>query len=363
MDTKQVKDTLNNIFEEKKKRIVFWYDAEQEFEDLLSSIQIDNINILRIDEYGALELKIKLETEDLKGKFILYSPHAEPLPEEDWLLDMRLYGYTFHADHASILLKELKLDQQSLRPYLKKRKAFFKSQERLNQLKKWIQSNDTADVIDTKMIAVITKAEHPDPFSILMSLLASYCQKGKYISDEPSKIWSQIEKLDLEDTFWRILSINFGYIKTESHSITDFLLRVFVTDYSELLKGELPDALSHFPAQGQLYSNNCSVFLSQWRTNTGYYKYYNIISKYISEKLKIDDLLLQQDFESLLDVMTFESVERRIISNLKNQIGQDLGKDYQEITDVIKRRLDGYWTNTDLMMIQKTIYTKRSITQ
>ena len=77
----------------------------------------------------AIGLKIKLETEDTQGKYILYAPYAEPAPEADWLLDIKLYSYTFHADQASILLKELNLEHQSLRPYLKERKAFFRSQE------------------------------------------------------------------------------------------------------------------------------------------------------------------------------------------------------------------------------------------
>ncbi len=68
MDTNQISDTLIKIFQEKKKRIVFWHDAEKEFEDMLSSIQLDDVTILRLDEHGALELKIKLETEDTQGK-------------------------------------------------------------------------------------------------------------------------------------------------------------------------------------------------------------------------------------------------------------------------------------------------------
>ncbi len=348
MDTNQINDTLKNIFKEKKKRIVFWYDAEQEFEDTLSSIQVDNVSILRIDEHGSLELKIKLEAEDTRGKYILYAPYAEPAPEDDWLLDIKLYSHTFHADQASILLKELNLEHQSLRPYLKERKAFFRSQERLNRLKNWIQADDREDDLDIKMLAVITKADQPEPFSILMSLLVSFCQKDKYIHDEPSKLWLQIEKLGLEAAFWKILAQNFGYIKTDSPSVTDFLIRVFVTDLSASLKAELPIALSHFPIQGSSYSNNCAVFLAQWRTNIAYFKYYNIVAKYIAKKLKIDELLLSLDFELLVEVMTFESVEPRIISALKNQIGKDLEKDYQATNDTIKRRLDGYWATTIL---------------
>jgi hypothetical protein len=52
MDTKQIVDTLKSIFKEKKKRIIFWYDAEKEFEDMLSSIQLDDVTILRLEEFG-----------------------------------------------------------------------------------------------------------------------------------------------------------------------------------------------------------------------------------------------------------------------------------------------------------------------
>ncbi len=348
MNMDKVRETLERIFRDKKKRIVFWYDAEQEFEDSLSSIQVDDASILRIDEYGSLELKIKLEVEDTQGKYILYAPYAESAPEDDWLFDIKLYSYIFHADQASILLKELKLEQQSLRTYLKQRKAFFKSRDRLNRFKKWIKPDDREDDLDLKMLAVITKADQPEPFSILINLLVSSCHKGKFFIDEPSRMWLQIEKFGLETTFWKILARNFGYIKTDAPSLADFLIRVFVTDLSVSLNTDLPAALAHFNIPDSLHSNNCTVFLAQWRTNTTYFKYYNIISKYIAKKLKIDELLMALDFESLLEVMTFESVERRIVSTLRNQIAKDLENDYQAASDAIKHRLDGYWATTVL---------------
>ena len=348
MDTKQISDILKIIIREKKKRIIFWYDTDNEFEGTLSSIQVDDVSILRIDESGSLELKTKLEIEDTQGKYILYAPYAEPAPEDDWLLDIKLYSYNFHADQASILLKELDLEHQSLRPYLKKRKAFFKSQKRLNQLKKWIKPDDRQDDLDLKMLAVITKSDQPEPFSILMSLLVSFCHRDKYIYDEPSKLWLQIQKFGLENYFWKLMAHSFGYLKADSTNLTDFLIRVFVTDLSVGLNAELPTALTHFTIHDSLHSNNCTVFLAQWRTNTTYFKYYNIISKSIAKKLKIDELLMPRDFESLLEVMTFESVERRIISTLKNQIGKDLEIDYRTANEAIKQRLDGYWATTVL---------------
>jgi len=346
MNSDQTRNTLARIFQEKKKRIVFWYDAEQEFEDILSSIQIDDVTILRLDENNSLELKIKLEIEDTNGKYLLYAPFAEPAAEADWLLDIRLYNYTFHADQASILLKELNLEHQSLRPYLKKRKVFFRSLNRLNRLKKWIVPGDREDDIDLKMLAVIIRADQPEPFSVLMNLFALFCQKGKYSEENQSKPWNEIDKPGLKPAFWKILARTFGYVNEESPGLTDFLLRVFVTDLSSSLKTDLPLSLSHFAIQDSSKSVNCTLFLSQWRTNTGHFKFYNLISRSIGEKLKIDEVMININFKSLLEVMTFESAERRIISAIRDYIGKDPESDYKEIREIIKRRLDGYWAAT-----------------
>jgi hypothetical protein len=101
MNIKQIKDSLNKIFNEENKRIVFWYDTEKEFEDTLSSFEIDGVTILDLSKTGSLELKIRLELEDTNGKYILYAPYPEPAPEKDWLYDIRLYSKTFHAGMCS----------------------------------------------------------------------------------------------------------------------------------------------------------------------------------------------------------------------------------------------------------------------
>lgn len=111
-------------------------------------LQIDSVNILHLNEVGSLELKIRLELKDTTGKYILYAPYPEPAPEKDWLYDIRLYSKTFHADIASIILDELKLENQSMRLYLKERKNFFKSHDRLKRLKNW-QTQKTGKLILT----------------------------------------------------------------------------------------------------------------------------------------------------------------------------------------------------------------------
>lgn len=105
---------------------------------------------------------------------------------------------------------ELALENQSLRPFIKARKAFFKNQDRLDRLKKWIAPDDREDDIDLKMITVLARAEQPDPFAILMKILESFCKSGSFIPDEESKTLEDIETLGLKTSFWTFMAKTFG---------------------------------------------------------------------------------------------------------------------------------------------------------
>jgi len=178
MSPNDIKNELYAIFLKKKKRVIFWYDGDKEFEDALPEIQLDNAKIVRLDEISTLELKIEIECGDPDQQYLLYSASHEPSPEDDWLFDIRLYSSLFHADKASIILKELNLDHQSLRPHLKQHNIFFNNKDRFNRLKKWVKPDDREDDIDLKMLSVITRSNQPDLFSILMKLFESCCDSG-----------------------------------------------------------------------------------------------------------------------------------------------------------------------------------------
>lgn len=83
---------------------------------MLPFLRLDGVTTLRPDVEGTLATKIQIEREQPEGKFLVYSPTEEPDFEDDWLLDVRLYSRSFRADRASILLQDLGLENQLLRP-------------------------------------------------------------------------------------------------------------------------------------------------------------------------------------------------------------------------------------------------------
>ena len=111
-DIKQINDALDHVFKEEQRRIVFWNDPEREFQNILPFLLVENVTLLRLDETGILEVKLRIERDDPTGRYLLYSPAEEPDYELDWLLDIRLYSRSFRADRASMLLAELGLANQ-----------------------------------------------------------------------------------------------------------------------------------------------------------------------------------------------------------------------------------------------------------
>lgn len=102
-------------------RIVFWYDPEQSFTeelehlanvlstskeglaketddksaDITARVLPKDLTILNMGNESVLAVKKRIEVDEREAKFLIYFPSAEPEPDRDWLLDVRLYSEQF----------------------------------------------------------------------------------------------------------------------------------------------------------------------------------------------------------------------------------------------------------------------------
>lgn len=262
MDTKQINDVLNRLFNEEEARIVFWNDLDKEFQNLLPFVLLEGVTTLRVDQLGSLETEIRLEKDDPTGKSLLYAPTEEPDDENDWLLDIRLYSRSFRADKASILLDQLGLLNHHLRQHLADRRKFIDAKDRVHKLKPLVAADDTAADLDRKILAVVVKADQPEFFNIVRTLFHAWTEnlttdytditnrnKSNFLSvsisdirgsneidlDAPPPVWEQIEKYDLAQSFWEKAKAYFGYGE-QSPTLKKFLLRLLVTDSCKVAK-------------------------------------------------------------------------------------------------------------------------------
>ncbi len=343
--TQQIVQGLQRLFDTEGARVVIWHDAAQEFLAGLADLSLEGVDLLRLDQMGALEAKIQIESGQCGGRYLVYAPFDEPHPEKDWLLDIRLYGRSFHADTASILLDELGLANQAMRVHLGTRQKFLRAKDRVERLKKWISPQDMEAELDLKMLGVVTRAEQPDPFTILSRLYVSMASDENTDQFQYGKAWQDVCAFDLEAPFWELMTRTFGYVESEP-SLTDLLFRLLVTDLSLAVRCALPQALLHFRLNDRSLAVNAAVFLGQWRNNVTAAAAYDTLSRRAAKELKIAEHVGAMGAEVLGESMTFSDIEKAVLRQLRDHVvANSENLKLGEIRDVIQRRRDGHWAS------------------
>jgi len=343
VDTKQVNDALDKLFREE--RIVFWNDPDREFVSYLTGqlfSPVEGVKVIRLDQTGGLEAKLQIETNEPNTKFLVYSPDEEPDYDNDWLLDIRLYSRSFRADRASIILEELGLQTQHLREHLAQRRKFCDHRERLQRLKSLASPEDTADDLDRKMLAVVVKADQPELYNILRTLLHLFAEVEDIDLRQAVQAWEQIEKFDLEEPFWRFIKKAFGYAE-ETPSLENLLIRLLVTDFAQHLHGKLPSSLEHLvlPQMGRA---NAVVCLAQWRDSASRGGSYDRLSEYVANRINLSTHIVHFDIDALVDVQTFVDVEKEIARNLKERVLATADAiNVEDIRAIAIKRRAGHW--------------------
>jgi uncharacterized protein (TIGR02687 family) len=345
MSNPQISALLANLFAES--RLVFWNDADQEFSAELASLVPDGVALIMLEDEPKLQLKQRLELEDRVGKYLLYSPHPEPLPEDDWLLNIRLYSRIFRADAVSVQLDELGLLNQAMREHLKRRSKFLRNKDRLEKLKRVTSPLDDETTLDRKMLAVITRADQPEPFAILYRLLSALVVDGNVQMEAQPKMLDEIIALELAAPFWNMVTEQFGY-QSEQPSLRDLIYHLLVTDFALLRQGSFPSALQPFVLLDKQKLPQITVFCDRWRRDLAHFATYDAISEAVADGLKVAQHLSQCDHLNLLEVQTFSDVEKRLLVGLRDVIQSGDAAGLVHVQAIAAKRRDGHWANTVL---------------
>ena len=136
MDSEQVIQDLARRFsaplpEFYRRRIIFWYDEEREFEDQLDGFELPGVKLARLTGTNTFSVKKLLSTDDADSDFLVYQPFGYDDPEEDWLLDVKLYSEEFRADLLSIWMEEMHIAAApALRKTAREYRKFFGEKRR-----------------------------------------------------------------------------------------------------------------------------------------------------------------------------------------------------------------------------------------
>jgi uncharacterized protein (TIGR02687 family) len=341
MSTQRIIESLSGLFSQCT--VIFWHDVEKEFLAQIDLLDIEGVKLLRLDEEPSLKVKLRIES-NLEQKWLLYSNQPEAEPAKDWLLDVRLRAKAFRADSTSILLEEMGLTTKSLRSHLKDRSKFLRAKDRVDRLKRLVLPGDTALDLDAKMLAVLTRADSPELFVMLQRLYAGFVSDGVADLSAQPKAWQDICVNDLLPPFWELVQQQLGYADAKP-SLRDLLVRILVTDFCRSLLGDVPRQLAHFVLPERSLAANASVLVARWRSDIAQFGNYNALAHAVATELELTELLRSQSAEQLVECMTFEEVELRVVQDLKKRIVDGGGANMDVVRAHIARRRDGHWAN------------------
>lgn len=323
-------------------RLLFWYDPELNFKEAVASLTLPEVTVLDMANLSIFETKKRIELDEPERCFLLYFPYAEPEPDKDWFLDIRLYSEQFFADASSMILNELGIPKMSLRTHIRSRQAFFANKQRMAVLKRFVTENEDERSLDRKMLAVLVKADSASLPDIMLSLLKDYATGLEAEADEPV-LTEAIAKFELMDSLWMNLAEEFGY-EVKEPSLADFALKLFCTELWSQIEAMDRDWLLNNVLKTSSGRATAMAFMASWRDSRSYARYHDIISQLFGQKLELADKCSHYLPLQLVECVSFEAVEQSIIRGLvRDLLASAKLLDRSLFESILSRRLVGHW--------------------
>ncbi len=313
----QITNALLNLFN--KSRIVFWYDAKNEFKQEFDELYLPAVEKVAVgnDQFG---LKYRILREHPTQKYLLYFAGPQPEDKDNWLLDVQLAHTVFSADQAAIWLAELGLGPSFL-PMITTHQEFFRNEHNRSMLKGRLTATDTQPIVMVKMLAILTRNEPylDDIFGSMLTDLA--VNRNERIES--------IRSCGLDEFLWKEAKRVYGYDSQEK-GIEDLALKMFQSSYAAGVGGE------------SMLNTDAFVFLKRWKDNVNTQSEFEILSERYSDALRIEEDLQHRDYASLLELDVFRKIEVKIITDLAGGL-KDRTIQPQACRDVIRKRRSSHW--------------------
>ncbi len=320
MTNPKITQALANLFD--KQRIVFWYDARREFRADFEALALDGVEKIELTN-NAFGVKYRVLRQQPEQKFLLYREDEEPPLLENWLLDVQLAsGHCFRTDQVALWLAELELPQDAY-PLLEAHVAFFESGQRREALRALLEADDSQQALRLKMLAVCVGVG-PRLDAILEVLL------GDLAKGDERRI-QLIRRSSLDAFLWEQMKRTYGYV-SEQPGLRDFVIALFQSCF---LMGTDPEHRTRL-------SSEILVFMKRWKDSRSHEESFETLSEDCAQVLRIDERLEALDYRRLMELDTFELIDRKILSELVRALVARTVS-VQEVDQWVRQRRESHW--------------------
>ncbi|WP_308417650.1 BREX-1 system phosphatase PglZ type A [Alkalihalobacterium bogoriense] len=346
----QVISTLTEHFSQplndgEQRKIIFWFDKDNEFAEDIDQIAIDNVKVHQLTEKNNFYTKYLLEEEDPTSHYLIYT-NLELGVEDNWVIDTVLYSKTFYADKISLLLNDLHIDS-SLRMVVKKYEKFFNNKDRYKKFQAFSTESFTEETIEMIIMAVLCNVKTLDFETIVKTVLMDS------LNDEENKYLELLEKFFDTEVFWKYVANHYGY-ERETNSLKMLFMHLTVTALSHSIDESYLSNIKDYIAQRN--KTNGLVFIDHWMHHKTDYEVYNEYAKLIEQEIQLSDLVNQISVESFKQADIFPYFDRTIIIYIANSLSTNL-EDYEEYIKLIKLRRAKHFYETYENIYEALYYT------
>ena len=338
MDFEKIIQDLNRRFaaplpEFYKRRNVVWIDEDAEFADKLDEITLNGAKIIALTGSNNFYVKKLLAVDDPTGNYLVYRPFAYESDEDNWLLDMELYGEEFRADLVSMWMDEMNIPQTpALRRSFKKYRKFFNAQARRNKVASQTAAPTMPAQLQMAIMAALAGLKDAKPNAVIKTVL----QAG--LLNDSNPVYAEFVSYGIDEAFWRMVSQGTGYQDMDT-DLAQLATHILLTASTRTMRQEFLAGLQMFISSAhQAY---CYDFVSDWIHSEDAKDIYEIAA-YIEDELKLPQRFMKLQVADLVDTEVFPCVNEVILVKLMTEISDHI-IDVDTITQTVEKRRTCVW--------------------
>ncbi len=338
MDSEKIIQDLNRRFaaplpEFYKRRIVFWIDEDQEFVDKMDEITVNGAKVVALTGANNFYVKKLLAVDDPTSNYLVYRPFAYESDEDNWLLDVELYGEEFRADLVSIWMDEMGILQTpALRRGFKQYRKFFNAQARRNKVSAQPVTPATPAQLQMAIMAALAGLKDARPNAIIKGVLQAELRKDE------NAVYQEFVSYGIDEAFWRMAAQGTGYQDMDS-DLGQLATHILLTASTRAMRQEFLAGLQMFISSAhQAY---CYDFISDWMHSKDAGDIY-AIAKHVESELKLPQRFMKLRVADLVETEAFPCVNEVILVKLMTEISDHI-IDIDTITQTVEKRRTCVW--------------------
>lgn len=339
MDLDTVLHDLNRRFaaplpEFYKRRIIFWYDEDHEFEDKLEELQLANATLVVLTGSNTFAVKKLLCEDDLSSNFLVYQPLSFNKDDENWLINVQLYSEEFRADLNSIWMDEMGLPSTPIiRKQVKAYRKFFNAKARRDAVAKLNKNISTAAQMHLAVMAAIAGCSDTQPNSIIREVI----RDGLDI--DTNSVYQGLVNYGAHKAFWVMVAQATGYNEGDDVSLGRLAIHMILTAATRTMHLDNLaglDAFISIPHQAYCYDS-----ISEWLHGDDVQQLYQV-ARYVEQEARLHARFAKLNVEDLVDTECFPCINEVILTSLMTEISNQIIK-VETIKATVEKRRTMTW--------------------